>query len=157
MRVIDIMSAAKSSRGDRVSWWQAALLIRGQTEADQRNIGNFTAWCFVWAVAFGAATYVLRFFPQLPGALAWAVAMVPVLVGAFSIRSFLRFLREADEFTRKVQLEGIALGFGAGQLFCMGYYFLEQFGAPRISMVFAIVPMSFGWAIGSALVASRYR
>jgi hypothetical protein len=74
------------------------LLIRGQTQADQRNIGIFTAWCFAWAGFFGA-----------------------------------------------------------GQLFCMGYYFLEQFGAPRISMVFTIVPLSFGWAIGSALVASRYR
>ncbi|MEO6186481.1 MAG: hypothetical protein ABIP38_11350 [Steroidobacteraceae bacterium] len=29
------------------------------------------------------------------------------VVGVFTVRALLRFLREVDEFTRKVQLEGI--------------------------------------------------
>lgn len=151
------MNGSKTARGNRISWWQAALMIRGQTEADQRNIGIFTAWCFVWAVVFCAVTFALKSFPELQGPLAWMLAMIPIVVGAATVRALLRFLREADEFTRKVQLEGIALGFGAGHLFCVGYFFLERFGAPEISIIFGIVPLAVGWAIGSLLVASRYR
>ena len=58
---------------------------------------------------------------------------------------------------RKVQLEGIALGFGAGSVFCVGYHTLEMVGAPELPMVFAVVPMSIGWAVGSFLVAARHR
>ena len=58
---------------------------------------------------------------------------------------------------RKVQLEGIAMGFGAGSVFCMGYHTLEMVGAPEIPMIFAVVPMWFGWMVGSFLVASRHR
>jgi hypothetical protein len=83
--------------------------------------------------------------------------MVPIIMGVVAVRMFLRFLREADEFMRKIQIEGIAWGFGMGYLFCLGYFFLEQFGAPKISIVNAVVPMALGWAVGSLLVASRYR
>jgi hypothetical protein len=155
--VVDIMNASKSARANGISWWEAALLLRGQTEADQRNIGIFTAWCFVWALVFCAVTFALEHFPELQGPFAWALAMIPIALGVGTVRAFLRFLREADEFQRKVQLEGIALGFGAGHLFCIGYFFLERFGAPQIPVIFAIVPLALGWAFGSLLVAARYR
>lgn len=35
-------------------------------------------------------------------------------VGAQFVRSYLRMVREADELLRQVQLEGLAVGFGAG-------------------------------------------
>src|ERR1044072_5487938 len=49
------------------------------------------------------------------GALA-ALTAVPGLVG---IRAYIRFLREADELLRKIQLEALAIAFGVGVLFMM--------------------------------------
>jgi uncharacterized protein YacL len=151
------MNYSKDGRTEEIKWWQAALMIRGQTAADQRNIRIFTAWCFAWAVSFCVVAIALKEFPALQGPFGWMLAIIPIVLGVAAIRTFLRFLREADEFTRKVQIEGIAWGFGMGHLFCIGYFFLEQLGAPEISIVNAIVPMALGWAVGSLLVASRYR
>jgi hypothetical protein len=157
MRVVDIMSNSQSARSTGVSWWQAALLLRGQTETDDRNIRIFTLWCFACALGFVAIALVRGLHPALQGPLLWLLPIIPIALGLAMLRSFLRFLREADEFARKVQLEGIALGFGAGQLFCLGYFFFKQLGAPELPMVFAMVPMTLGWAVGSLLVAARYR
>src|SRR5688572_27263683 len=126
------MSGSNGSAGEGATWWQAALMIRGQTEADQRNIRAIWLWTLVWGASFVAAMIALERFPQLEGPFAWLVAMVPFVVGVPAVRVYLRFLREADEFMRKVQFEGIALGFCAGSLFCVGYLVLERVGAPEL-------------------------
>jgi hypothetical protein len=141
----------------QIAWWAAALMMRGQTDADDRNIKVFSGWCFLWAVGFVLALSLVKSFREELGPISWAVALVPIVSGFPVMRAFLRYLREADEFTRKIQLEGIAMGFGAGFLFVMGYYTLQQFGAPSLPIVVAVVPMTLGWAVGSLLVASRYR
>ena len=151
------MNDTNGANGDRATWWEAALMIRGQTAADHRNIRLIWIWSLVWMVGFAAAVIPLTSFPQLRGPFAWLLAMIPIALGVPLIGALLRFLREADEFMRKVQLEGIALGFGAGSVFCVGYHTLEMVGAPHLPMVFAVVPMSVGWAVGSFLVASRHR
>ena len=140
-----------------IAWWEAALMLRGQTEADHRNIKVMSLWCFAWAAAFLLVAYLVKNFQEGLGPIAWALALVPIVLGIASIRAFLRYLREADEFTRKVQLEGIAIGFGTGFLFGMGYHTLELFGAPPLPMITSIAPMALGWALGSLFVASRYR
>jgi hypothetical protein len=157
MREIDTMSTPSSAPRRQIAWWEAALMLRGQTEADDRNIKVFALWCFLWAAGFVLVVYLVKHFPEVLGPISWALAPVPIVLGWPVMRAFLRYLREADEFTRKVQLEGIAMGFGAGLLFGMGYYTLQQFGAPPLPIIAAIVPMVFGWAFGSLLVASRYR
>jgi hypothetical protein len=151
------MSGSNGSTGEGATWWQAALMIRGQTEADQRNIRAIWIWTLIWGASFAAATIALERFPQLSAPFAWLLAMAPFVLGVPTVRVYLRFFREADEFMRKVQFEGIALGFGAGFVFCIGYHVLEQVGAPELPMMAALLPMSFGWAIGSFLVAARYR
>ena len=140
-----------------IAWWAAALMLRGQTEADDRNIKAMSLWCFALGASFVLVVSLIKNLQERPGPIAWALALVPIVLGIGSIRAFLRYLREADEFTRKVQLEGIAIGFGSGFLFGMGYHTLEMFGAPPLPMIASVVPMGFGWALGSLFVASRYR
>ena len=151
------MYDSNSSSAGRATWWQAALLIRGMTATDQRNIRVFSTWSFVTALGFAAVILAHSYVPQLDGTLAWMLAMIPVVLSVATLRVFLRLLREADEFMRKVQLEGIAVGFGAGTIFCVGYFTLELFGAPEVPMIVATLPMMFGWAVGAFLVASRHR
>ena len=82
--------------------------------------------------------------------------MIPIALSFPGMLACLRFIREADEFMRKVQLDGIAIGFGAGFVFCLGYPMLEHVGAPHLPIIVATVPLGFGWAIGSFSVAFRH-
>jgi len=151
------MNSSNNPSANTATWWQAALMIRGQTKAEQRNIRSVWIWCFVWAAGFFAVTRALEAFPQLRGPVAWLLALIPLALSFPVVLACLRFIREADEFMRKVQLDGIAMGFAAGFVFCLGYYALEQLGAPHLPIVVAAVPLVFGWAIGSFIVAFRHR
>jgi drug/metabolite transporter (DMT)-like permease len=151
------MNRSNSPSANRATWWQAALMIRGQTQAEQRNIRSIWIWCVVWAASFAAVTTALEAFPQLQDPFTWLLAMIPIALSFPAVLACLRFIREADEFMRKVQLDGIAIGFAAGIVFCLGYHTLEHVGAPHLPMVVATVPLIFGWAIGSFIVAFRHR
>lgn len=86
----------------------------------------------------------------------WAVAILPGLLGVALVFVYLHMLREMDEFMRRVQLEGLAVGFGAGVVFAITYGLLEQVGAPE-SGNRPIVVMMFAWAAGQLLALWRYR
>jgi hypothetical protein len=103
------------------------------------------------------ATGALYRLPQLGGPLAWTLALLPILFGIPLVKTILRFIREADEFMRKVQLEGIAIGYGAGLVFCVGYRVFGYAGAPDLPVWVATLPLAFGWAVGSFIVAYRHR
>ncbi len=151
------MNGSSRVRTDGATWWQAALMIRGQTETDQRNLRLIWIWTVVWSISATAVMSALKFNPQLQGATAWLLATIPFILGVPTVRVYLRFLREADEFMRKVQLEGIAIGYAVGALVCLGYQILRLIGAPELPMVTVLVPFSLGWAVGSFLVALKYR
>ena len=151
------MNVTNNPSATTATWWQAALMIRGQTAAEQRNIRSVWIWCFVWAAAFTVVITTLEAFPQQLGPFAWLLALIPIALSFPVMRACLRFIREADEFMRKVQLDGIAIGFAAGCIFCMGYHALEYVGAPHLPLIVTIVPLIFGWAIGSFIVAFRHR
>jgi hypothetical protein len=151
------MNRSENPSADRATWWQAALMIRGQTKAEQRNIRSVWIWCLVGAAGFSAVTLAFEALPQLRGPFAWLLAMIPFALSFPAVLACRRFIREADEFMRKVQLDGIAIGFAAGCVSCLSYHTLEHVGAPHLPMIVATVPLVFGWAIGSFIVAFRHR
>lgn len=150
------MTGSMNPSVDRASWWQAALMIRGQTKAEQRNIRSVWIWCLVWAAGFIAVKTALDAIPQLR-TFAWLLGSASIALSIPALLANIRFIREADEFMRKVQLHGIAIGFAAGFVFSMSYHVLEHLGAPHLPMIFATVPLGFGWAIGAFVVAYRHR
>lgn len=151
------MSGPNNPGTHTATWWHAALMIRGQTDVDQRNIRSVWIWCFVGGVGSSAVMSVFKSFPQLQGPFAWVLAVISVALCFPAVIACVRFIREADEFMRKVQLEGLAIGFATGFIFCIGYHALEHLGAPRLPIVFAVVPLGVGWAVGSFIVAFRHR
>ncbi len=126
------------------------------TQADKRNARIFTVWTFVWALSFVAATFLLVDEIVARAPLTWLVALVPTALGLQTVRSYVRFLRAADELLRKVHLEGLALGFGAGVIFVMGYGLLEHIGAPALDITDPILVFFFFWALGQWLAMRRY-
>ena len=141
--------------GNRRSWWGIVKACSG-TAADRRNQYWFLGWMFAWAVSFVAATWVLKVV-ELQGVAAWLVAGGPAVFSVGALLAYLKFLRMADEFIRHMQMEGLALGFGVGVVFAMGYQVLEYAGAPQVQLSDLAALMMFAWAGGQLLAMGRYR
>lgn len=127
------------------------------TPEDARNRRRFAVWCLAWAAAFVAATLLLDGGVVPPGAATWVVAVAPSLIGLAAIRSYVTFVRGADELVRRIQLESLAWGFGAGVLFQMGYRLLERAGAPTLDLNDGLLVMVVVWAAAQLAITRRYR
>jgi hypothetical protein len=90
------------------------------------------------------------------GPVAWTLVGAAIVVMLLMVRSYMHFLRHADELLRKIQVEGLALGFGAGMVFMLGYRLLERMGAPKLDIADGVLPMVLFWAIGQYLGYRRY-
>ena len=145
-----------SSEENSKSWWQAIKGCSG-TEIDRRNQYWFSAWTLAWAVSYVAASWTLKGDSDLATPLVWLLVAVPNIVAIGVVFAYLRFLRMADELLRKIQLEGLALGFAAGVLVTAGYQLVEAAGAPQLETDHIIVVMIFSWTIGQLLGIWRYR
>ena len=137
--------------------WRIFHMYRGQTEVDQRNNQKFTLWCLAWAIAIIAATWAIKSIPGLPSIVTWTVAIVPNLFAFLALISYMRFLRMTDEMQRRIQIEGLAVGFGVGWIFAIGYLVLQAAGAPELSVTAMILVMTGGWIAGNILAIRHYR
>jgi hypothetical protein len=138
------------------SWWQVIKSCSG-TKLDRRNERRFSAWCLAWAVSYVAASWTLKADLDIAAPLVWFLVAAPNLIAIVAVFAYLRFLRMADELLRKIQLEGLALGFAAGVLVTAGYQLAEAAGAPELQTDLIIVVMIFSWTIGQLLGIWRYR
>lgn len=141
-----------------MGWWQRVRECEGALSArDRRNSNRFVAWMAVWAASFVAAALVLErgLVPQ--GVASWGVALAPTALGVGALLAYVHFLRRADELVRKVQLEGLAVGFGVGVVFSMGYRLLERAGAPTLDTSDPVLVMLVAWSVGQLVAWKRYR
>jgi hypothetical protein len=83
--------------------------------------------------------------------------LIPLIPSAFALRAYLRYLGRMDELGRKIQLEALAIGFGAAGMLTFAYGFLENAGFPQLSYVFVFPLMIFLWGIGGAIATRRYQ
>lgn len=134
--------------------WRACIL--GTTQTDRRNNLRFMVWCFLWAVAFVGAGLAQRQL-GLDGAVAWIVAFLPALPAIGALAAYLRFLREADEMVRAIQLQALAWGFGAGVVVVIGVQLPEYPGAPVLRASNVLLAMMTTWMIAQFVTAWRYR
>ena len=125
-------------------------------ERDRQNQIRMLVWCFAWMAAVLTASLLLRSELVPSGAMALTVALVPSALGVATVWNFKKFLNEADELLRKIQLEALALGFAGGIVVAMGYRLLERAGAPPADVGDMPVPMSVFYIIGIWLSRRRY-
>ena len=141
---------------EKPSIWRAIVACSG-TAADRRNQYRFVAWLAGWAVSFVAATWLLETYDELGRGTAWSIAVVPNLFAIAALFAYLRFLREADELVRRIQLEGLAFGFGAGVIFAMAYFTLERLGVPQLTGDRVVFVMMMAWVVGQLAATWRFR
>ena len=126
------------------------------TPRDTRNLRIFNVWCIASAVMFVGATFLIKKDIVPKGPLAWGLAIANLIVAFLAVRAYMLFLRGADELLRRIQLEGLALGFGAGAVFMLSYRLFERLGAPRLDSAHPFVVMAIFWAVGQYIGMRRY-
>lgn len=142
---------------ERVNFWQWVKgCMTAGSRNDRRNSLRYVSWMLAWGLTFLLATWALK-TNVVAGSLKWAVAIVPDLFALAALFAYLRFLREADELTQKIQLDGLALGFGVGVIFAVSYQLLERAGAPQLTVSDTAAVMMVAWAIGQLIAQFRYR
>ncbi len=99
------------------------------SERDRRNQLRLVGWIFAWAATWVLASAAISRGWVPGGAAAITVTLLHVLLGGAMMLAYRRFLREADELQRRIQLEALALGFGAALVGAAAYRLLERAGA----------------------------
>ncbi len=126
------------------------------TRRDLHNQRRITLWMLAAALAYVGATATLRWRASIPAALPWLALGLALALAFQATRSYLVFLREADELLRRIETEALALAFGAGAAFSLLYPLLEQLGAPDLGGYATAVVMMLSWAAGLWLGTRRY-
>ena len=125
------------------------------TPRDAHNYRVFSAWLVGAMVVFSAATILLK-GSFIPGALGWALTAITTLLMIAAMRSYMLFLRQADELLRKVHLDSLAFAFGAGMVVMMAYRLCERLGAPKLDVNDAALVMMLTWIAGQFIGSRRY-
>lgn len=132
-------------------------LCADATPRDRANQRRFVVWVLAWAIAFVAATWLLKQDMVPAGPAAWLVALGPTLIGIGAVWVYLNFLRQADELTQRIQLQSLAWAFGVGVLFMTGYRLFERTGAPVLDIDDALLVMMLVWAGAQVVIGRHYR
>ena len=151
------MKNAETDNGDRPVFSRLFSLYGNETPVDRQNSKKFTLWCIAWAIAIIAANWVVSTFDGMPSTAAWIVAALPNFFALCALAAYMRFLRMTDEMQRRIQIEGLAVGFGVGWFFAIGYLVFQSAGAPTLPVTAMILVMTAGWIIGNLLAIRHYR
>jgi hypothetical protein len=146
------------SSGNRPNPWWAWGCSAELGPRDWANYGRFLRLMLGWAVLLVVTSIGLKVYGHALGPAAYGLALLPTAVFLLGARAYVRFLREADELTRKIHVEAMAVGFAAGLTCMLGYPVLEMAGAPALDVSdMASLPTVAGYVIGILRAQRRYR
>jgi hypothetical protein len=83
------------------------------------------------------------------------LALTPIIPILFALRAFLRFFQRIDELQRRIQLEALALSFGATCVVTFSYSVLEYAGFPALNWIWVPTFMMTFWGIGTVIISLR--
>lgn len=144
------MDATRPSLGRRFK-----EIVFGDRRRDRRNGWRYAGWALLWATSVAVVMFVLK-ETGLDGPLAWAITTVPIALSFVVLRAYLRFLREADELTRRIQYEAIAFGFAVGLLVHFAWFPLSLLGAPALDRSGIMPVMVLAYLVGMGVASWRY-
>lgn len=125
------------------------------TPRDLRNYMQFIWWLTASVIVFAVATILID-GRLIPDAIGWVLTVAATVLMILSVRSYIYFLRNADELLRKVHIEALALGFGAGAIAMMGYRLCERLGAPKLDVNDPFLVMMLVWCGAQYFGQRRY-
>lgn len=108
----------------KTSWYMCF-----STRRDRRNQNLIIGWGLAWSIAWVAVTWGLRSGWLPGGAPAVTAILLATGCGLGMVLAYRRFLREADELRRKIEIEALALAAGVGLVGGISYRLLQRAGA----------------------------
>jgi len=136
-------------------WGALTCADQGLTDRDRRNQWVATGWSFAWMLTFLAATLLIE-KELVSGNALWGVALVPTIVGVGAILVYRRFLVQADELQRKIQLGALASGFGVALVGSFGLELIEEAGGFGFALSAPMIPAILAYVIAILVSVRRF-
>jgi len=127
------------------------------TPRDRRNVRRNNWLLVAWVACMGGTAQLFRQGLVPTGAVSWFAAALPAIIGGLVIRSYVRFVREADELNRGIQLRALAVSFGVTIVAIMTYPALQFVGVPDLSPQWFAALGIFLYLGGVSLGSWQYR
>ena len=138
---------------EKSPFWETCAL----TPRDRRNQRFALLWLFVWTLVWLAVSFGIEEGWLADRALAMTAVVAATLFGMAMMLAYWRFISQADELHRKIQLDALALGFGTGVVGTITYRLLEDAGAVSPTDVADIAAiMMVAYAIGVVVGMRRF-
>ena len=125
-----------------------------RTPRDRRNLRWIAIVQFVWLACLVANGDTFQ--RHFPAPIAMLVALLPLAVGAVVIWTYVRFVRQADDLQKAIQLGGLAVGFGVCVVFTLAYPPLEQLGLPPLQPNHFAAVGVLAYMLATAIYSIRY-
>lgn len=142
------------SRGSAMARFVAGC--QGMTSRDRRNSRITNWWLVGWMVSFLATSLAFKGEHLSPGPLAWLAVGACTVLGLVVVHYYLRFIREADELLRKIQLEALAIGFGAAFIGNFTLSLVERVRGQAFDIGDLFMLMVFFYMVGIIAGTRRY-
>lgn len=126
-----------------------------RTSAARRYLLEFGGAMAAYVVVLLVSSAVVRTHPD--AGWRFAVAVLPVVPGLLATWAVLRHMGRIDERERGIQLQSLTASAILTGLLTFAYGFLEEAGAPSISMVWVLPTLIALWGVGVGVAAVRDR
>lgn len=145
--------------GDEEHLERVVLVMNNESASNYQLISKsytreFLTAMIAYAVVLLVSVFLLKHGPSE----AWwriPLALTPIIPILFALRAFLRFFHRIDELQKRIQLEALALSFGATCVVTFGYGVLEYAGFPALNWTWVPTFMMVFWGIGTAIISLR--
>lgn len=141
-------------------WWRAASCAERESKAGRQYLREMIPAMAVYAVlTIASALFIKNGIASI--SLRAVVALLPVLPIILFLRAFIRYLRNADEFHRMVEMEATGVAALIVAVLYMSGGFLQLAKVIHLdagqAMIWVFPIMCFGYGIGKFLAMRRYQ
>ncbi|HVV32752.1 MAG TPA: hypothetical protein VHC73_05935 [Vitreimonas sp.] len=110
------------------------------------------------AVVFAAVWVIRHSGLQLPQWTVVLISLTPVIPALVMMRVYLTFVRQMDEFNRRIQSEAWLISAGLVGFGTFTYSFLEEWAHfPRLDLVWVFPALIGMWGLATFFVKRRYQ
>jgi len=128
----------------------------GRTPRDAANMRLFLRWMVIAMSVYLVAAFAVRHRSATPAVVPWALLLAATALSMLAVRRYLIYLREADELVRKIEVEALAVGFGAGALLSLILPLAAELGLHWIDEYVIATAMMLSWSVASFLGHRRF-
>jgi len=121
----------------------------------KRYLREFLPAMLAYAVVVIISVWLIKH--QIYPSLRIVIALLPMIPALFAMWAAIRYFRGLDELQRRIQFEGLALGFLATCVIFLTWGFLQNAGLPHADVIWVTPVLVFFWGVGACVAKQRYQ